>query len=73
MEALIHFEDDTEELQQWDHQVIFLRIYFLLSLFFDSIFSIFLVKKGLSFVWNIDIYIAYVVIKPLCILKNLIN
>ena len=22
MEAVIHFEDDTEELQQWDQQVI---------------------------------------------------
>lgn len=48
VEAVIHFEDDTEELQQWDQQVIFsqfllgvsedLRINVLLNLFFLPFF-----------------------------------
>lgn len=30
VEAVIHFEDDTEELQQWDQQVIFITKWYLL-------------------------------------------
>lgn len=38
-EAVIHFEDDIEELQQWDHQV---RSFSLAAMFF------------FFFVWNND-------------------
>lgn len=56
VEGVIHFENDIEELQQWDHQVTFFNIYAQCLHFDTAVFWFGVANRTFLFIWSVNLH-----------------